>query len=150
MKQLKIGIIIVALSGAALIYFITRTGADPIPDTDESATEWMCQKCEHVFSLTAMAAGDEYVRAGGRPPLYCPACSEAHAYRVATCPTCGTKHFGFDVPGQPGVCPKCFPDEPYHDPLPKIEDPAAPEKEKEPDWSDPQAPRPQERGPPVS
>ncbi len=149
MKQAKIAIIVVALSGSALIYFITRSGADPIPDTPESATGWMCQECEHVFSLTAMAAGEEYRRAGGQPPLFCPACNEKQAYRAATCSTCGTKYFGFEVPGQPGVCPKCHPNEPYYEPVPKIDDPAGPEEPEERDWSEPQDTTPRKRGPPA-
>ncbi|MCZ6697666.1 MAG: hypothetical protein O7D94_01890 [Planctomycetota bacterium] len=147
MKQAKIAIIVVALSGSALIYFITRSGADPIPDTPESATGWMCQGCEHVFSLTAMAAGEEYRRAGGQPPLFCPACNEKKAYRAATCMTCGTKYLGFG-PGRTGACPKCHPDEPDYEPVPKFDDPAGPEPE-EPDWSEPQDTTPRKRGPPA-
>lgn len=148
MKSIKIAIIILALSGSVIVYFITRSGADPIPDTEESATEWMCRDCRHVFSLTAREAADEYARAEGRPPLFCPACGEKKAYRVATCPNCGTKYFGFDVPGETGACPKCFPDEPYYVPVPPLDEPTKPEvTETEPAATENHKAR--KKGPPV-
>ncbi|MFQ5424727.1 MAG: hypothetical protein ACE5F9_12205 [Phycisphaerae bacterium] len=130
MQQIKIGVIVVALVGAGVAFWLSRPGSSTLPDAPESATEWMCDECRHAFSLTISEVSEAQAKAGGASPLFCPACNEKDAYRVATCPKCATKYFSSDVPGSSGVCPKCHPDVPVLKPKRPTEEPSVEPKDK--------------------
>lgn len=116
MNRIKIAVGVIALIAAAAIFWMNSGGADPIPDTPESRTSWMCHACRQVFTLTAAEAAREEARAGGPSPLFCPACFEKEAYRVAQCETCGAYYFSSDVPGSSGRCETCYPEPPRERP----------------------------------
>ena len=110
MKKLKVGIIVVCLAVAVTVTLVFSPTEEPIPDTDESQTQWMCRACSHVFMLTAREHAAETARGPEpSPPLYCPKCGKKEAYRAAKCSKCGTVYFGAQVPGATGACPKCYP-----------------------------------------
>jgi rubredoxin len=79
-------------------------------NSDESRTQWMCEPCGHVFSLTAREAADAARENGGvLTPLTCPKCRQAKAYRSLKCRTCDTIYLGENAPGHSGRCPACKP-----------------------------------------
>ena len=94
-----------------LVFFVRSLGAsadEPLPNTPESETQWMCRACRHAFRLTARAA-HRAMRAGGKTmPIYCPECGKLNAWRAARCGIHGLLYFVADVPGFPGRCPRCL------------------------------------------
>jgi len=104
-KQLKLGIIIVALVGAVTITLISNL-SDSAADAEESGTLWKCSACLKTFDLTAREAARAQRTAGG-VPILCPHCDKVRAYQVMACPKCGTLFFGSEVPGHNGQCPVC-------------------------------------------
>lgn len=108
MKNLKIAIIVLALGGAGLMFFLNMKKVEAIPDSPESKSLWMCNACKKTVDWTAR---QEYENSGSAaPPLYCPSCKARELYRAQKCDNCGTAFFGTDVPGSSGVCEKCHPD----------------------------------------
>jgi len=109
-QNTKLIVGILALAAAVALFVFRGSGEEPLPDTDDTRTDWMCRVCKHNFSVTAKGFEEARVAAGGDSPLICQACSKREAYRVGTCPACGTKFFSTDVPDERGVCPKCHPE----------------------------------------
>lgn len=108
MKNLKVIIIVLGLGGAGLMFFMNMKKEEPIPDTPESKSLWMCNACQKTVEWTTK---QEYENSGSAaPPLFCPSCKARELYRAQKCEQCGTVFFGADVPGSSGVCPKCHPD----------------------------------------
>ncbi len=112
MNNIKIGVVVVALAAAGIIFWITSTGDATPPAGVDTSTDWKCLACRHEFSLTSVECREAEVRAGDTAPIHCNGCAEKQAYRAATCTVCGTKYFGPEAPGQSGACPKCHPNEP--------------------------------------
>jgi outer membrane biosynthesis protein TonB len=104
-KQIKLGIIIVGLVGAATITLISSL-SDSAADSQESNTLWKCTACLKTFDLTAREASRAQDIAGG-VPILCPLCTKVRAYQVMACPKCGTLFFGSEVPNHNGQCPVC-------------------------------------------
>jgi hypothetical protein len=140
-KATKIGIIVAAL-GAAIIITLFFGGEEPPPDDASTNTLWKCVECEHSFSLTARELDKEYERTTGTIPLYCPKCSKKTVYQPMACLRCNTLFFGPEVPGVPGVCPKCKPEEqpsPLIEEAPIHEGEATPEEQAEPEKPKPKS-----------
>jgi len=108
-KNVKIGVIVAALGTAVMLFLFRSKAVEPVPDTPETAVGYQCRICKAVFDLTPTELTKEVERAGQDFPLFCEACSEKEAYRVATCDKCSGKYFGPEVPGSTGACPVCFP-----------------------------------------
>lgn len=111
MQGVKIAVVVVALGAAGIIFWRSGAGGASLPDDPETATNWMCDGCQHEYSLTLAEYADAEERANTSSPLFCPACDQQKAYIAATCETCGRKYFGA-VPGHSGACPICYPNEP--------------------------------------
>lgn len=110
MKAVKIGIIFLAL-GAAIVITLFFGDAEEAPNDAITITQWKCVECEHSFELNAAALDREYSKTEGKLPLYCPKCGKQTAYQPMACLRCNTLFFGPEVPGQPGICPVCKPED---------------------------------------
>lgn len=109
-------IALVALIAAGVLYY--RNTADPaLPDDDASATQWMCDTCGNVISLSP-ARLMEWVRSkekaqrrsdGDRKQsvFLCEKCNTFTVCRAQKCP----KHNEWFLPVRPdgseGACPQC-------------------------------------------
>jgi hypothetical protein len=131
MKNVKIIVIVLGLGGAALMLFMNMKKEEPIPDTPDTKTLWMCAACQKSLEWTLKEEVDYSHSAA--PPLPCPSCKARELYRAQRCPECDTIFFAADVPNSTGKCPKCNPDL-KPPPPPDIED-----KEEAPDGSTPDA-----------
>lgn len=112
MKNLKVVFIVIALAAAGLITVMYGFREEPIPDTGENNSEWLCVACEHQFQMTPKEESE--ARKKGPvpfPPTFCKECTKHEAYRAVPCKDCGY----FFSPGAPqasGKCPKCYPEAP--------------------------------------
>ncbi len=110
MKNLKVVFIVVALAAAVLITVMYGLPGEPIPDTGENNSEWLCVACEHQFQLTPK----EESEAGKKgpfpfPPTLCKKCTKHEAYRAVRCDDCGY-FFTRGAPDSSGKCPRCYPE----------------------------------------
>ena len=105
-KQIKLGIIVVALVGAATITLLSNL-SDSAANAEKSSTLWKCAACLKTFDLTARQAARAQ-RAAGGVPILCPLCDKVRGYQVMACPKDGTLFFGSEVPDHNGQCPVCF------------------------------------------
>lgn len=138
MKQgVKIGIIVVALGGAGISYFVFGGSRDQFLATgDESKTLWMCQGCNEVIEISPKQVLDLATESGGSaPPYICSKCKEKKLYHALKCDKCSTVFFPAGVPDASGVCPKCNPDVKAQPPKPEDEEvvPQQPEGSEQPD-----------------
>jgi hypothetical protein len=109
-KNLKIAFVVVAFAAATIITLVYGFG-DDTADTAESATNWRCVACEHVFQMTAKEVQESLKQCPKPwPPAFCTSCDEREAFRAQQCKICGTWFHGPEVPGWTGKCPKCHPD----------------------------------------
>lgn len=106
MKAVKVGIIGASLCAAVAITFFFG-GSEVIPDDPSTETLWQCVKCEHSFKLTLPQLTKELSKVGDQPPIFCPKCNQREAWQPMACFRCSTLFFGPEVPGVPGICPKC-------------------------------------------
>jgi hypothetical protein len=109
-KNLKVVFIVVALAAAVLITVMYGLRDEPIPDTGENNSEWLCAACDHQFQLTPK----EESEAGKKgpfpfPPTLCKKCNEHHAWRAVMCGECGY-FFSMGSPEASGKCPRCYPE----------------------------------------
>jgi hypothetical protein len=95
------------LAGVALLAvgywaWALLAAGDDIPDTPESRTAWLCEKCEHTVELTAKEQFDlaekaaewsrntegKEVISARRAALHCPACSQVSLLQAGKCVAC--------------------------------------------------------------
>ncbi len=109
MKNLKVAFIVVALAAAVLITVLYRVRDEPISNSGEHNSDWLCNACEHQFQLTPTEEFE--VREKGPfpfPPTLCKKCQEHQAWRAKPCKKCGA-FFAMGSPQASGACPKCYP-----------------------------------------
>ncbi len=99
-RQVCYWVVFVCVAGAS-IYGFVRGNRGPLaqmPDTPESAQEFICRECDHVFSVTPRRRA-ELLSEGGRVQreemtpvrrlyLPCPECGAAEAVVARRCPEC--------------------------------------------------------------
>lgn len=112
MRTAKVGIAIGCLLLAVFLYWWrSPSGAEGIPDTKESESQWLCRACEKPARLTARKVNALMSAVNDVPPLHCPSCGKRDLWQAFVCPKDQTVYFTEGVPDATGRCPKCFPED---------------------------------------
>ncbi len=112
----KIGVItLVVLAGVG--FFVWRkTTPDKLPNTSESVTHWLCDKCGNHVELTASQVAQwcndgKHIdrRGGGRQQMrfLCEKCGTFTLSRATECPEHKIWFAAVDSNDQPQQCPQC-------------------------------------------
>lgn len=108
-------VLLLALGGVTWRFFGDRS--EPLPDTPESTTVWVCETCGHTEELTAKQLAEARSKAevsrsmqeGNRRTstretlLLCPECKTLTMACGNKCTVCGKGILG----GESGMCPTC-------------------------------------------
>lgn len=111
---------VVAFLAASYWVWALVSGADEIPDTPESRTAWICQKCGHIVELTSKeqfeleqkaskwtrSTEGKQVISARQLTLPCPACNDGALQPAGKCASCQKIYDPLTAP--PGLlCDEC-------------------------------------------
>ena len=118
-KRIVYWVLFVAIGSFAVYRLVFGGGvSEELPDTPESAQDYICRNCGEVFSLTPKQRA-ELMEKGGRVErgemtpvrhlmLPCPSCGAVEVVVARTCPQCGRPFARTDKDGERhAMCPDC-------------------------------------------